>query len=305
MRLQRPVKIIWSREESIIGHHKRHPTIIRAKWGATRDGKLVAAEAEVYRRRRGVCLHVDQGDGQRELDGDRALCRSRTSKSTRMPCIRTISPAARSADLAGRRARLRQKSQMNKLAEALGMDPVELRAKNVLKDGAITAVGTPLPPGVTLDRVLTDGAVQSGYWRKRPTGNGSSSPRSQPADPAKRRGIGMAMGFKNVGFSLWRAGEQLGNYRAYGTSRNRACRGAAGRAQMWARARIRCLCRWRPRRRAVRMRQGRVDRPRYRRNQQFGQFVRVAYDVHGRQRDQGCGGDGARESGTTKSARPL
>src|SRR5690606_24115663 len=46
-KLQRPVKIIWSREESIIGHHKRHPTIIRAKWGATRDGKVVAAEATV------------------------------------------------------------------------------------------------------------------------------------------------------------------------------------------------------------------------------------------------------------------
>ncbi|MBL8156608.1 MAG: molybdopterin-dependent oxidoreductase, partial [Anaerolineae bacterium] len=45
--LRRPVKIIWSREESILFHHKRHPTVIRARWGATKDGRLVAAEATV------------------------------------------------------------------------------------------------------------------------------------------------------------------------------------------------------------------------------------------------------------------
>src|SRR3990170_1420524 len=43
----RPVKIIWSRAESIIGHHKRHPYIIRSKWGATKNGKVIAAETEV------------------------------------------------------------------------------------------------------------------------------------------------------------------------------------------------------------------------------------------------------------------
>jgi CO/xanthine dehydrogenase Mo-binding subunit len=45
--IQQPVKIIWSREESIIGHCKRHPMIVKSKWGATRDGKLVAAEVEL------------------------------------------------------------------------------------------------------------------------------------------------------------------------------------------------------------------------------------------------------------------
>jgi len=45
--IDRPVKIIWSREESMIGHHKRHPYLIRARWGATKDGKLVAADVDV------------------------------------------------------------------------------------------------------------------------------------------------------------------------------------------------------------------------------------------------------------------
>ena len=46
-KLKRPVKIIWSRKESIIAHGKRHPMTLRTKWGATKDGKLIAAETTV------------------------------------------------------------------------------------------------------------------------------------------------------------------------------------------------------------------------------------------------------------------
>ena len=45
--IQRPVKTIWSREESILAHHKRHPMWIHARWGAMRDGRLMAAQVEV------------------------------------------------------------------------------------------------------------------------------------------------------------------------------------------------------------------------------------------------------------------
>ena len=47
MKLKRPVKIVWSRKESILGHGKRHPMTIRTKWAATRDAKLLAAETTV------------------------------------------------------------------------------------------------------------------------------------------------------------------------------------------------------------------------------------------------------------------
>ncbi|HEX9067478.1 MAG TPA: molybdopterin cofactor-binding domain-containing protein, partial [Ktedonobacterales bacterium] len=46
-KLRRRVAIQWSREESIMAHHKRHPMTIRCRWGATRDGKVTAVEAEV------------------------------------------------------------------------------------------------------------------------------------------------------------------------------------------------------------------------------------------------------------------
>ena len=47
MKLNRPVKIVWSRKESIIGHGKRHPMTLKTKWAATKDGKLLAAETTI------------------------------------------------------------------------------------------------------------------------------------------------------------------------------------------------------------------------------------------------------------------
>lgn len=90
---------------------------------------------------------------------------------------------------------------MNKLAEALGMDPVELRLRNVLREGDLLSVGTPLPQGVTIDRVVAECARRSGYWEETPTG-WRRKPIAQPAERHKRRGVGFACGFKNVGFSF-------------------------------------------------------------------------------------------------------
>ncbi len=165
LKLQRPVKIIWSREESIIGHHKRHPMTIRAKWGATRDGKLVAAEAEVFADAGAYAYTSTKVLGNAHL---------MVSGPYEIPNVKVDSyaiytnniPGGAFRGFGGPQAAFAAENQMNKLAEALGMDPVELRARNVLKDGVPTAVGTPLPPGVTLDKVLAEGAVQSGYWQR-------------------------------------------------------------------------------------------------------------------------------------------
>src|SRR5207249_3550087 len=46
-KLQRPVAIVWSREESMMAHHKRHPMTVHCRWGARKDGRITAVEAEV------------------------------------------------------------------------------------------------------------------------------------------------------------------------------------------------------------------------------------------------------------------
>ena len=93
--------------------------------------------------------------------------------------------------------------QMSKLAEALGMDPVELRTKNLLRDGSLTAMGTPLPGGVHLVEVAEACATAAGWARgesgwERPAAIAATTP------PPKhlRRGIGIAAGYKNIGFSF-------------------------------------------------------------------------------------------------------
>jgi CO/xanthine dehydrogenase Mo-binding subunit len=216
MKFQRPVKIIWSREESIIGHHKRHPMTIRTKWGATVDGTLVAAEAEIFADAGAYAYTSTKVLGNAHL---------MVSGPYTIPNVKTDSyavytnnvPSGAFRGFGGPQAAFAAESQMNKLAEALGMDPVELRAKNVLKDGVPMAVGTPLPPGVTLDKVLTEGAAQSGYWQQ---ANGQWQRKAVPqsANPARRRGVGMAMGFKNVGFSFGAPEQNWATVELHGTT---------------------------------------------------------------------------------------
>ena len=90
---------------------------------------------------------------------------------------------------------------MNKLAEKLGIDPVEIRLRNVFKDGTITSVGTPLPPGVTIGEVIEECAAAAD-WKKTPSGWARPSGYALPAGGLKKRGIGFACSYKNVGFSF-------------------------------------------------------------------------------------------------------
>ncbi len=199
-KLQRPVKIIWSREESIIGHHKRHPTIIRAKWGATRDGRVVAAEATIIGDSGAYAYTTPKVMGNAHL----MVCGPYEIPNAKVDTYGVYTnniPSGAFRGFGGPQACFAAEGQMNKLADALGMDPVELRLRNVLRDDSITVVGTPLPPNVTLDKVLAEGAAQSGYWTQGADG-WRRAPAPPPSGPTRRRGIGVAIGFKNVGFSF-------------------------------------------------------------------------------------------------------
>jgi CO/xanthine dehydrogenase Mo-binding subunit len=96
--------------------------------------------------------------------------------------------------------------QMNKLAVALGMDPVELRWRNALREGDTLDVGTPPPGGVVTCEVIEAAARAAGWirddsgWHRPPhTQDWRAIPDS---GSVQRKGIGFAVGFKNVGFSF-------------------------------------------------------------------------------------------------------
>jgi CO/xanthine dehydrogenase Mo-binding subunit len=98
---------------------------------------------------------------------------------------------------------------MDRLAEALGIDPVEIRLSNILQEGSLLSVGTPLPKGVSLPQVVERCAVEAGWQISRDETGEIRSARNPAAVPAwpgaaphLKRGIGFAAAFKNVGFSF-------------------------------------------------------------------------------------------------------
>lgn len=191
-KLQRPVKIIWSRRESIIGHGKRHAVVLRAKWGATKDGKVVAVENEII------------GDGGAYMYTTNKVLGNTTitsSGSYNIPNIKTDVygvytnnvPGAAFRGFGAPQALFMAETQMNKLAEKLGMDPVEFRLKNALKDGDPMSVGTPSPSPVSVIQCIEAARDRFGWKEER---------QKERLASHVKRGQGFAAGFKNIGFSF-------------------------------------------------------------------------------------------------------
>lgn len=199
--IHRPVKIIWSREESIIGHHKRHPYIFRTRWAATRDGKITAAEVE--------CI-ADGGayayTSTKVLGNATLMC----TGPYEIPNVKVDSYAVYTNNIpngafrgfGGPQAAFSAEMQVNQLAEALGIDPVELRMKNLLRDGSLLSVGTPLPPGVSIAQVMEKCALAAGWTFENGRWHAPQYQALDPDRPAIRKGLGIACSFKNVGFSF-------------------------------------------------------------------------------------------------------
>ncbi|MFQ5419319.1 MAG: xanthine dehydrogenase family protein molybdopterin-binding subunit, partial [Anaerolineae bacterium] len=201
--IHRPVRIIWSREESIIGHHKRHRAIVKTKWGATKAGMVTAVSAEVimdsgayaYTSTKVLGNFHLMVTGPYEIPNAEIDSYAVTTNNV---------PGGAFRGFGGPQGAFAAENQMNKLAEALGIDPVELRLKNVLREGSLLTTQTPLPPGVSLPEVIEKCAEEADWFSafsSQPSALTSlqslvSSPQSL------RKGRGFACSFKNVGFSF-------------------------------------------------------------------------------------------------------
>ncbi len=205
MGIDRPVRIIWSREESIIGHHKRHPAVITTRWGATMEGVLTAVEAEVVFNSGAYAYTSTKvlGNAHVMVTGPYVIPNVHVDSLT----ITTNNvPGGAFRGFGGPQGAFAGESQMNKLAEVLGLNPVEIRLRNVLREGSITTTQTPIVPGVSISQVVEKCAAEAN-WSQPLEGKskqrGFSSLRSLVTSPQSlRRGRGFAAGFKNVGFSF-------------------------------------------------------------------------------------------------------
>lgn len=193
-KLRRPVALVWSREESIIGHHKRHPTFIRCRWGARKDGKITAVENEVI------------ADGGAYASTSEEVVKVATlfaSGCYEVPNIASDGyavytnniPSGAFRGFGAPQNQFPSEVMVTRLAHALGMDPVELRRLNIYREGSLEPTHNPLPEGVSalpvLERCAQEARERLGYGQ----------PRSHPA-PHLRRGVAIACGIKNVGYSF-------------------------------------------------------------------------------------------------------
>ncbi|MFL5657044.1 MAG: xanthine dehydrogenase family protein molybdopterin-binding subunit, partial [Ktedonobacteraceae bacterium] len=194
-KLQRPVAIVWSREESMIAHHKRHPMFIRCRWGARKDGRITAVEAEVI------------ADGGAYASTSVEVTKVATLFSSGCYNVPNISvdgyvaytnnvPCGAFRCFGGPQSQFGAEIMVTRLAHALGIDPVEMRRINLYSEGDLEPTQQPLPEGVTVrevfERCVAEARERWGY---------DGRPRQSQA-PHLRRGIGLACGLKNVGYSF-------------------------------------------------------------------------------------------------------
>jgi CO/xanthine dehydrogenase Mo-binding subunit/aerobic-type carbon monoxide dehydrogenase small subunit (CoxS/CutS family) len=203
----RPVKILYTREESLRFHPKRHATIIRVKTGARRDGKLTAVEAELY------------GDsGAYASLGEKVMTRATTHATgpyvvanTKIDCYAMYTNNAPCGAFRGfgvTQSAFAVESNMDLVAQALNMDPVEFRRINAMRVGTMTATGQHLRESVGLLECLdkVEGAIQRWWQETLPMLQGTPKPATAPTDlfapvqiGSKRYAWGLAAGYKNTG----------------------------------------------------------------------------------------------------------
>jgi selenium-dependent xanthine dehydrogenase len=183
----RPVKLVFTRQESLIVHPKRHATTIRLKTGATRDGKLTAVQAEIY------------GDaGAYASLSEHVMTRAATHATgpydvpnVEINCYAAYTnnvPAGAFRGFGVPQSAFAVESQMDILAEQLGLSPVEIRRKNALRVGSVTATGQVLRESVGL--LETINRVEEAV---------ADNSKLETQNSKLKRGWGVACAYKNVG----------------------------------------------------------------------------------------------------------
>ena len=136
--IRRPIKTEWSREESIVGHGKRHAMRVWARSGARHDGKLVAAQVKVIADGGAYCYTSNKVLGNTTITCTGPYEIPNASVDTYAVYTNNV-PGAAFRGFGGPQGCFAAEGQMDRLSDALGIDPVELRLKNILP-------GTPCLP---------------------------------------------------------------------------------------------------------------------------------------------------------------
>ncbi len=201
LRLNRPVKISYGREESFFGHVHRHPARMRYEHGATRDGRLVYVKADILLDGGAYCSSspavvgnaASLGAGPYEVPNVRVEA---TGVYTNNP------PCGAMRGFGAVQACYAYESQMDRLAEACGLSPEEIRVRTAVSQGSSLITGQVIDSPAPLADMLRD---LEGFPLPAPAG---PDLRALPGGVSQtthgeqvRRGVGYGVGIKNICFS--------------------------------------------------------------------------------------------------------
>jgi len=192
LKTKRPVKMTLSREESGISGLKRHPVIITVRTGALADGRLLANQVKIvsdtgaYASLGGTILDVSM----------ETCCGPYNIPNIDIEayCVYTnngFSGAFRG--FGAPQAVFAMESQMDIIAEKLQIDKLEIRKRNVVREGDVSTFGVKIPGSIGIDETL-EIASKSDLWLHR------DAHKAKPSQPWCRRGVGIACALKGFTF---------------------------------------------------------------------------------------------------------
>lgn len=137
LKTKRPVKLVFSRSDSMIGSCKRHPTLIHHKIGLTNDGKIQAIEIDIKADGGAYCFSTKGtvakaamlAAGPYQIENVKVVSKGYYTNNTPSGAMRTFGVLQPTFAI---------ESTLDICSERLGIDPIELRLINGVKDGAVT-----------------------------------------------------------------------------------------------------------------------------------------------------------------------
>ncbi|MGI8532790.1 MAG: xanthine dehydrogenase family protein molybdopterin-binding subunit [Geodermatophilaceae bacterium] len=206
LRTGKPVKMVYNREESFFGHVHRHPATMYFQHGATREGRLVFVKAELYFDGGAYASSTPAVVGNAgtmgigPYDVPNVVMDAYGAYTNNPPC-------GAMRGFGSVQAAFGYERQMDKLAEKLGMHPVDVRILNALEEGMPIPTGqvidSPAPVAELVQRLkdlpLPPARADHGGHpdlRDLPGGVGNTT-----HGEGVKRGVGYAVAYKNVAFS--------------------------------------------------------------------------------------------------------
>ena len=206
----RPVRMVYDRHEDIAATTKRHPSVVRHRTGVMRDGRIVAQEVEVLLDGGAYCTlspvvlsrATIHAGGPYDIPNVHVVGRVVATNTPPNGAFRGFgAPQVHHA----------VETHVNRIAEALELSPVELRRRNLYREGSVTPTGQVLRESVAAAEVLDAAAERTSFdtvreWtaRERLQRSGSGTIPASPhhTGPARRAtGIGLALAWHGAGFT--------------------------------------------------------------------------------------------------------